>query len=317
MTNFTVARTGQVGSDALAIFMKVFPGEVLTAFQRANVMKDKHIVRTINSGKSAQFPAHGRLNASLHTPGVTLAGQSITNGEKLISIDGLLVADAFTADIDDAMGHYDVRAIIANELGEALARYFDLNVFRTLLLAARIGEANPGGSTGAIVRNADLTSGSMATSGDTLAESIFKANTTLDEKFVPDSEDRFTIVRPAQYSLLTQTTKVLNKDWNGSGSYSDGKVYRIGGTTIVKSNNLPSTNESAASDVQEKYRGDWRNVVAVTFNKRAVGTVQLIGLAMESQYQIREQGTFMVAKQAVGHGILRPECVVEHRTVDP
>jgi hypothetical protein len=34
-------------------------------------------------------------------------------------------------------------------------------------------------------------------------------------------------------------------------------------------------------------------------------------LAAESEYDIRRQGTLMVAKYAVGHGILRPEAAVE------
>lgn len=309
MTNFTAARTGAIGADALAIWQKLFPGEVLTAFERATVMKDKHIVRTIQNGKSAAFPAHGRLTASLHTPGTTLTGQSITNGEKLLSVDGLLVADAFTADIDDAMAHYDVRSVLAAELGNALAREFDLNVIRTLLLSASIGEANPGGYVGATSAVAN-----MLTDSAVLAASIFAANQVLDEKDVSDADDRFTLVKPAQYYLLAQNTTVLNKDWNGAGSYSDGKVTRIAGAIITKTNNLRTTDESADATVQPKYRGNWTNTAAVTFNRRAVGTVQLIGMAMESEYQIRQQGTLMVAKQSVGHGILRPDCVYWHKT---
>jgi len=35
---------------------------------------------------------------------------------------------------------------------------------------------------------------------------------------------------------------------------------------------------------------------------------------MESEYDIRRQGTLMVAKMALGHGILRPEAAVEIQT---
>jgi hypothetical protein len=47
------------------------------------------------------------------------------------------------------------------------------------------------------------------------------------------------------------------------------------------------------------------------FQKTAVGTVKLMDLAMESAYDIRRQGTLFVAKYAMGHGVLRPECSVE------
>jgi hypothetical protein len=43
----------------------------------------------------------------------------------------------------------------------------------------------------------------------------------------------------------------------------------------------------------------------------AVGTVKLMDLAMEGDYETRRQGTFIVAKYAVGHDWLRPECAVE------
>ena len=55
MSNATPSRLGAIngGSDKDALFLKVFAGEVLTAFAEKNVMMDKHMVRTISNGKSA------------------------------------------------------------------------------------------------------------------------------------------------------------------------------------------------------------------------------------------------------------------------
>jgi hypothetical protein len=52
----------------------------------------------------------------------------------------------------------------------------------------------------------------------------------------------------------------------------------------------------------------------VVATKDAVGTVKLMDLAMESEYDIRRQGTLMVAKYALGHGVLRPSCAIELKT---
>ena len=52
-----------------ALFLKVFANEVLNAFEESNVMKELHTVRTISSGKSAQFPVTGIATAKYHTPG--------------------------------------------------------------------------------------------------------------------------------------------------------------------------------------------------------------------------------------------------------
>lgn len=60
---------GQSAFDKLALFLKVFGGEVLTAFKRRAVTMDKHMVRTIQSGKSAQFPVMGRTAGFYLAPG--------------------------------------------------------------------------------------------------------------------------------------------------------------------------------------------------------------------------------------------------------
>ena len=43
-----------LGGSATELHLKVFAGEVLTAFEQASVTMDKHQVRRITSGKSAQ-----------------------------------------------------------------------------------------------------------------------------------------------------------------------------------------------------------------------------------------------------------------------
>jgi hypothetical protein len=90
-----------------------------------------------------------------------------------------------------------------------------------------------------------------------------------------------------------------------------GKVDTVAGFPIVKSNHVPSTNVTTNL---AKYNGDFRTTVGLVFNKMAAGTLQLMDVSMESEYEIRRQGTFMVAKYFVGHGVLRPECAIELAT---
>lgn len=55
MSAFTPTRPGIVNNsgDVKALFLKVFGGEVLTAFDETNVAMSRHTVRTITAGKSA------------------------------------------------------------------------------------------------------------------------------------------------------------------------------------------------------------------------------------------------------------------------
>ena len=117
--------------------------------------------------------------------------------------------------------------------------------------------------------------------------------------------------RPAQYYLLAQNTTVINQWFGGQGAYAEGTVLKVGGLTIVKTNALPRTNVTTGVAA---YQGNFANTVGLVMNKQAVGTVKLMDLAMESEYDIRRQGTLMLAKYAVGHGVIRPECAVELKT---
>jgi hypothetical protein len=111
-----IPRAGSVdnGSDKDALFLQVFSGEVLSAFEEANVMRELHTVRTISEGKSASFPVTGVAGAAYLT-----AGEDIYNGtdhlskikhsEKVITIDDLLVSSTFIADIDSLRNHFDLR----------------------------------------------------------------------------------------------------------------------------------------------------------------------------------------------------------------
>jgi len=309
MSNAIPSRLGAIngGADKDALFLKVFAGEVLTAFAEKNVMMDKHTVRTISSGKSAQFPVTGNFSAEYHTPGNEILGASMNHAERVITIDDLLIAHTFIANIDEAKNHYDVRANYSAKLGQALANTADKHLFQNAILAARANATVTGGFGGSRIVNA-----SMGTNSDTLIAALFEAAQKFDEKDVPEDE-RYAFLKPAQYYALAQNTKVLNKDWGGAGVYADGKVLRVAGLTIVASNHIPTANITTGveSGTSARYAVDARTTVGVVLQKEAIGTVKLLDLAMESEYDIRRQGTLMVAKYAMGHGILRPECAIE------
>ena len=315
MANATPSRLGAANGAVAnfaqknALFLKVFAGEVLTAFDETNVMKDLHVSRTISSGKSAQFPVTGKANAAYHIVGTPLLGtQNIKHNEIVVNIDDVLIADTFIANIDEAKNHYDVRAEYSRLLGMALAKQFDVRCLQLGVLAARGSATVTGGNGGTAITDSDA-----ATNGASLAASIFAAAQAMDEKDVPEN-DRVAIVKPAQYYQLVQTTDVINRDFGGAGVYADGTVLRVAGIQIVKSNNVPSTNVSAVTGENNTYHGNFSTTVALVMQKSAIGTVKLMDLAVErtsGDFEIMYQGTLMAAKYAMGHGILRPECAVE------
>lgn len=312
MANASVSRLGQINNagDANALFLKVFSGEVLTAFAEKNVMAEKVMSRTISSGKSAQFPLTGKIGAEYHVPGTEITGLNLPASERIITINDMLISHAFIGNLDEAKNHYDVRSIYSGEIGKALANQMDRHLLQLAVLASRdvggVVTGEPGGGS--------ITIGSAGTYTATqLNDAVFSAAQTFDEKDVPE-EDRVLVLRPADYYTLVKDRVAINQDWQGAGSYSDGIVTRIAGIEIVMSNHIPSTviaNGTVAAGTGNLYAGDFTKTVGIAMQKQALGTVKLMDLATEMEYDIRRQGTLMVAKYAVGHGILRPACAFE------
>ena len=303
------SRIGQVNqaSDVDAIFLKTYGGEVMTAFAETNVSMDKHFVRSISSGKSAQFPFTGKLTAAYHTIGAEIVGLDVDHAEQIIVIDDLLISHAFIGLIDEIKNHYDVRSIYSTGAGRALALKLDQQVLASGVLAARASAVTTDGTGGTVLTDADF-----ATVADDLVAGMFASQQAMDEKDVPD-EDRNFFVAPAQYYLLVNHSKAVNRDYDGKGSFGTGNISMIGGLPIIKTNNLPTTDTTGGSD-PNKYEADFTTTIGLSMQKLAVGTVKLLDVAIEAEYDIRRQGTLIVAKVALGHGILRPDCAVELKT---
>lgn len=333
MADTQASRLGQVNAtgDVDSLFLKVFSGEILTTFEEQNVMKDLHMVRTISSGKTAQFPVTGIAEANYHVVGEDIVDGSngylstIKHAERTINIDDVLIASTFIANIDELKNHYDVRSIYAKELGKALAKRFDLATMKTLFAAA--GGTSPiGGNSGTEV------SGATTTTAAGLVDALYAVARSLDEKDAPD-EGRFAILTPSQYyTLLTSDNVAINRDNGGVGNVAEGSIARVAGINLFKSNHLDSviglgdasadaTGDGSANNAVfggNGYNGDFSALSGtgsakgfLAGTKEAIGTVKLLDLATESEYQIQRQGTLFVAKYAMGHGVLRPECAVK------
>ena len=307
MADATLSRIGQAnGAGATdALWLKLFGGEVMGAFNLANVMGDKHRVRTISGGKSAQFPAIGKTSAGYHTPGTEIVGTPIKQNERVITIDDLLLASVYVAEIDELKNHYDVRSEYSRQLGEALADHYDRNVLRNFVLAARASATVTGEDGGGSATNA-----AYRTDAAVLAGGIFAAAQNFDEKGIPESE-RYIAIKPAQYYLAAQKTDLINTLWGGNGSYADGKIMTVGGVSLLKTTKLPGSDDSTNTGIPSQYRASFVNTAAVAFHPWAVGTVKLLDMKTESEWDMRRQATLMLAKYAVGHGILRPEAAFE------
>jgi len=322
------SRSGQENGtgDQNALFLKKFAGEVLSVFEENNVMMPLHTVRTIESGKSAQFPAIKTASATYHTPGNSLITDTdadssnylsnIKHNEIVVTINDLLVSSCFIPRIDEAKNHYDVRGEYTRQMGAALAIEADKTLINYGLIGARATTDRFGG-TDYIGETVDM---GTTVSGDDLLENIVIAARTLDEKDIP-SNDRYCVLTPANYYLLVEENKdAINRDYgnDGNGSLASGVVMSVAGIRLFKSNHLPTADWApadgdlgTATDASYDFDGSATTPHALIFHRSALATVKLLDLAVETDYQVERQGTLMVAKYAMGHDILRNEALVE------
>lgn len=316
MADWSVNRYGANNGDTdkLELYLKVFSGEIITQFNKANVTGDLVQSRTITSGKSAQFPVLGTITASYHTPGAELVGKSVLSSEKTISIDDLLVSDFSIANFDEAISHYEVRSEYAKQAGLALSNAADKKRLALLYLAARASATLTGGQAGQSV-----TSSTAGTDAQALLDAISTAAEYLDNALAPES-DRHCILAPAQWHLLSRDGQVFHRDYgNTNGSQQAPNIMEWANISIRKSVILGTQVNGAtiaANTTNERntYSGVFTNSIAPVFHRSAIGTLKLLDLAFESEYSVSRQATLVVAKYLMGHGVLRPESAVEIKT---
>ena len=319
MTAATPASIPQVNSTGTedALFLKVFAGEVLTSFDRASKTGGAEMVRSISNGKSATFPVMGRIAAAYHTAGAEILGSTAHHNEKVITINDLLTSSEFLSNIEEAKNHWDVRSAYSAEIGRALAFVKDKHVLQTIGQCAIGTTPNvTGGDVTSNIFDANIASATDATAATAMIGAIFSAAKQLDANYVP-SEGRKCFMRLEEYYKLANATNVINADFSGKGSIAEGRVARVAGIDLIPVPHFVETNVTSGVDAGSATAGtatpqavDLRTFVALVSHPSAVGTVKLMDLAVESDYDIRRQGTLMVAKYAMGHGTLRPEAAV-------
>ena len=164
--------------------------------------------------------------------------------------------------------------------------------------------------------NTDIANATAATSANGFITALFDCAKNLDNNYVP-SEGRKCFLDPEMYYKLANATNAINVDFSGRGSIAEGKVTKIAGIELVPMAHFVK-DDVGTSDVDAGQTAtggtpqsvNLTNYEGLVSHPSAVGTVKLMDLAVESEYDIRRQGTLMVAKYAMGHGVLRPEAAV-------
>ena len=328
------------------LWLPVYGGEVLAAFEEMTVAKNIVRSMTISSGNTMKFPMIHKMNAQRHLAGTELLGTDTETSERIITLDERpIVAHFDLDDVDQAMSHFETRSEIAKQAGRALARELDKNLLQLAVKASREtskGVFEGGGyqadpsvlNNGAAWTNSALpataTTAWTKDSAGLLLHAIEDIVVAWDQRDVPQ-EERYCIVPTdcwhrlrniglppvGQFTAGTSTTIGYNPFASGTlpqGVPSDADSSRAQaltylGVNIVRSNFLPNGNDITTGET--KYAGDFTNTRAICIQKQAVGLLTLMGVQTETDRDVRRQTDFFMTKMLYGGGTLRPECAVE------
>ena len=298
--------------DRDALFMKVFSGEVLTAFARNTVMMSRHQVRTIDHGKSASFAVMGRTRAKYLAPGDSLDDQrkKMEHNERVIAIDGLLTADCLITDIDDAMNHYDVRVEYSRQLGEALAMAADCAVINELANEAAKDATSKDGNIPDNGTGADKVLGTGkafefvtglaisqdATYGNKILEGLLAARAQMTKNYVPMG-DRYCLLTPEGYSAVMKALMPDSANYHALFDPNTGKLQTICGFEVIEVPHLLNEGVDGKHALNSKVKT--AGLQGIVFHRSAVGTVKLKDLAMERARRAEYQADQIIAKYAI------------------
>jgi len=330
-TNYVGHRSGEVNAtgNSRALFLKLYAGEVMTAFQTKNIMLDYCRVRTIKNGKSAQFIMTGKNRAAAyHTPGNELVPAArAKHTERLVTIDDLLVAHQFIPNIDEAMQHFDIRSVYTDEASYGLAKVADKNILRMAIKAAIATDAT---KVAALVQDnvawtdedftANVAYATLANSmkADYFLDGIVEAKRILEMAGAP-LDGMVCVVATDLYYNMFKTAGIsketglhmFDKDIGGGASVTDVNIPTIAGIPVVRTPHLGTGNASGWTNSLWTVGGSGSNLTGTTNDAAPLGSAESNRAAV---YDL--PATYMNTAQQVRALVMHKDAVATVKLMD-
>lgn len=334
-----------VGSQAFDnMWLPIYGGEVLTAYQESNIFKPLIKTRTIETGNSAEFPKTWKLTAERHAAGQTMKGQDTPTKKVIIGLDDRpMVVPLEWDDIDELMSHFEVRAEHARQAGEALAREDDRQIAALIVNAARVTKAvtdtSPFPTGGGSLGDSDLDITATSTPSEKRAaagaalllieQSLSHFNdldVPMDSLNAAFSWQVWMAIKSFglaynETDLQSGMSPVFGNREIISPQFGDvGKLparntpLLFNGVRIWNSKNIPS---GVVDTGEERYRGDFSATRGMIWHPDAVARVYKMGITTEMDRIVERGSDFFVTKMLAGGGTLREEAAIEFTNIDP
>ena len=347
-TSTSAATTGGIYSEN-KLWLPIWSGEVIHAYDHYNMFENMVMQKTIASGTTAEFPVTGTvaLKAAWNA-GEELSGGSATSTTFSIKLDKRPMAAHFEIDnVDQLLTQWEFRAELARQAGLTLANTRDKQISAYIARAAMEDLLTGDPRTGLTIPTQSAftdaafdhlgTSASGAADRTTAALKVLKAiedfMVHLQEINAP-TEGVYCVVTPRAFQDIRSLgiARISTELANGAGRPFFGGVAEAGGLgaplgmgmhsqtdsleyqgcMILKSNHLPVVDYTATAIGEARYNidGAAAKIKALIFQKDCVASLNLQGLKVDTVDDVRRNTTFTVASMFKGTGVLRPELAV-------
>ena len=330
---------GAAGANKL--WLPLWSGEVINAYDEYNVFENLITNKTISGGYSYEFPVTGTvaLNASWDAGEELMGGDSSSTTFK-VNLDKRPMAAHFETDnVDLLVTQWDYRSELARQAGLTLANTRDKQIV-SALIAASVVAPLASDPRGLVVANfpapAVVATGTSAIGvevsqcTEAIALSILQ---NIENYLVFMQENNYPVqnvycaVPPKVFQVIRalgiprSTSNFANVPmFTASDDYGAGAPISTGmnmlsdtldymGVKIIKTNHIPRSNLGSTPIGGAKYNLDCStvNIFGMIFQPEAVAGLSLMGMKVDTVQDVRRNTQFTVASMLKGTGILRPE----------
>lgn len=324
-----LARLGQVkGAGSVdALFLDLSSDELLTAYDKKKIFSSSVKEGTIRGGRSKRFIVTGRRKAGYHTPGTPIDGTTNSPSDvnsRIIYLDGLMVADEVIYDLDELKEDPQTRAELMHQLGQAMADEREARIARVLFAAANTTveplakSINTGRTGDKITLSVGYAAATNQAKGDEIYAAIKSMIVLKQKKHIP-TDDMRVVVTPDVCSLIQDSTRVINQDFNGgtgaNGTVGEVFAGRIYGVPVYWSNfvNQAAYTLQTGDNASSVYAQDLSKCQALIYHRDAMAVLNLRQPKLQmtasgGDYNVVYQAQLFVASMAIGMGVLSPEC---------
>ena len=336
----TLATTGG-GPGTNKLWLPLWSGEVINAYDQYNMFENMITTRTISGGFSYEFPITGTVDLKPSwAAGEELSGNGNTSKTFKVNLDARPMAAHFETDnIDLLITQWDYRSELARQSGLTLANTRDRQIAVALTAACAVAPiaSDPRGSnftTNAFQAPIDVGAVAPASATETTALKLLEG---IEDYLVKCQENDvqvnnvYCVVTPKVFQVIRSLGLTKSNDASitftkvpvfgasdvygglgaplsmGMNAMADSIDYM--GVKIIKSNHLPKTDLEGAAIGSAKYnlKCDGINLHGIIFQPEAVAGLSLQGMKVDTVQDVRRNTQFTVASMMKGTGLVRPE----------